>query len=92
MESSPAVAVRMAPLWVGAAPAIIAPDRLVEDLVGVPVVQGCAVRVPTFAKAVNFQVVRTIPSGAVVIGPRTDIRVVEGEQTGARAPAVSDLR
>src|SRR5262245_16215497 len=89
MESSPAVAVRMAPLWVGAAPAIIAPDRLVEDLVGVPVVQGCAVRVPTFAKAVNFQVVRTIPSGTVVIGPRTDIRVVEGEQTAARAPAVS---
>jgi transitional endoplasmic reticulum ATPase len=89
MESSPAVAVRMAPLWVGAAPAIIAADRLVEDLVGVPVIQGCAVRVPTFAKAVNFQVVRTIPSGAVVIRPRTDIRVVEGEQTAARAPAVS---
>jgi transitional endoplasmic reticulum ATPase len=89
MESSPAVAVRMAPLWVGAAPAIIAPERLLEDLVGVPVVQGCAVRVPTFAKAVNFQVVRTIPSGTVVINPRTDIRVVEGEPVAARAPAVS---
>ena len=37
----------------------------------------------------NFQVVRTIPSGPVVIGKRTDIRVVEGEQTAARAPAVS---
>jgi transitional endoplasmic reticulum ATPase len=89
VESSPAVAVRLAPLWAGAAPAIIAPDRLLEDLVGVPVIQGCAVRVPTFAKAVNFQVVRTIPAGTVVIGPRTDIRVVEGEQTAARAPAVS---
>ena len=89
VESAQAVAVRLAPLWAGAAPAIIAPERLLEDLVGVPVVQGCAVRVPTFAKAVNFQVVRTIPSGTVVIGPRTDIRVVEGEQTAAQAPAVS---
>ena len=89
VESAQAVSVRMAPLWAGAAPAIIAPERMLEDLVGVPVIQGCAVRVPTFAKAVNFQVVRTIPSGTVVIGPRTDIRVVEGEQTAARAPAVS---
>ncbi len=89
VESAPAVAVRFSPLWEGAAPAIIALDRLLEDLVGVPVVTGCAVRAPTFAKAVNFQVVRTIPSGPVVIGPRTDIRVVEGEQTAARAPAVS---
>src|SRR2546426_3528405 len=89
VESAQAVAVRMAPLWAGAAPAIIAPERMLEDLVGVPVIQGCAVRVPTFAKAVNFQVVRTIPSGTVVIGPRTDIRVVEGEAVAARAPAVA---
>ena len=89
IESVPAVAVRFSPLWAGAAPAIIAPERMLEDLQGVPVVAGCAVRVPTFAKAVNFQVVRTIPSGPVVIGKRTDIRVVEGEQTAARAPAVS---
>src|SRR5215470_5631182 len=89
MESSPAVAVRMAPLWVGAAPAIIAPERMLEDLANVPFLTGCVVRVPTFSKAVNFQVVRTIPAGTVVIGPRTDIRVVEGEQTAARAPAVS---
>jgi len=88
-ESEQAVAVRLSPLWVGAAPATIAPDRMLEDLVGVPVVAGSVVRVPTFAKAVNFQVVRTIPSGPVVIGKRTDIRVVEGEQTVARAPAVS---
>ncbi len=88
-ESEQAVAVRLSPLWVGAAPATIAPDRMLEDLVGVPVVAGSVVRVPTFAKAVNFQVVRTIPSGPVVIGKRTDIRVVEGEQTAARAPAVS---
>ena len=89
IESEPAVAVRLSPLWVGAAPATIAPDRMLEDLVGVPVIAGRVVRVPTFAKAVNFQVVRTIPSGAVVIGKRTDIRVVEGEQTAARAPSVS---
>src|SRR6201987_2812217 len=84
-----AVAVRLSPLWVGAAPAIIAPERMLEDLLDVPVIAGCVVRVPTFAKAVNFQVVRTIPSGPVVIGKRTDIRVVEGEQTPPRAPAVS---
>jgi len=89
IEREQAVAVRFAPLWVGAAPATIAPDRMLEDLVDVPVIAGCVVRVPTFAKAVNFQVVRTIPSGPVVIGRRTDIRVVEGEQTAARAPSVS---
>src|ERR1700740_3002903 len=89
IEYDEAVAVRLSPLWVGAAPAIIAPDRMLEDLLDVPVIAGCAVRVPTFAKAVNFQVVRTIPSGPVVIGKRTDIRVVEGEQTASRAPAVS---
>jgi transitional endoplasmic reticulum ATPase len=89
VETQQAVAVRLSPMWVGAAPATIAPDRMLEDLVGVPVVAGCAVRVPTFAKAVNFQVVRTIPAGPVVIGKRTDIRVVEGEQTLSRAPAVS---
>jgi transitional endoplasmic reticulum ATPase len=88
VESAQAVAVRLTPLWAGAAPAIIANDRLLEDLVGVPVMTGAAVRVPTFAKAVNFQVVRTIPSGPVVITPRTDIRVVEGEATAARAPSV----
>ena len=88
-ECEQAVAVRLSPLWVGAAPATIAPDRMLEDLAGVPVIAGCVVRVPTFAKAVNFQVVRTIPSGPVVIGKRTDLRVVEGEQTAARAPAVS---
>lgn len=89
IEYEQAVAVRFAPLWVGAAPATIAPDRMLEDLVGVPLITGSVVRVPTFAKAVNFQVVRTIPSGPVVIGKRTDIRVVEGEQTAARAPSVS---
>jgi transitional endoplasmic reticulum ATPase len=89
VESQQAVAVRLSPLWVGAPPAMIAPDRMLEDLDGVAVITGCAVRVPTFAKAVNFQVVRTIPSGPVVIGKRTDIRVVEGDQTASRAPAVS---
>src|SRR6202171_5139683 len=89
VETQAAVAVRFTPMWGRAPPATIAPDRMLEDLEGVPVVTGCAVRVPTFAKAVNFHVVRTIPSGPVVIGKRTDIRVVEGEQTPSRAPAVS---
>ncbi len=89
VETQQAVAVRLSPMWVGAAPATIAPDRILEDLVGVPVIAGCTVRVPTFAKAVNFHVARTIPSGPVVIGKRTDIRVVDGEQTSSRDPAVS---
>ena len=89
IERQDAVAVRLSPLWVGAAPAIIALERILEDLNGVPVMATNVVRVPTFAKAVNFQVVRTIPSGAVVIGKRTDIRVVEGDQTASRAPSVS---
>jgi len=89
VEHEQAVAVRLSPLWIGAAPATIAPERMLEDLVGVAVMAGGVVRVPTFAKAVNFQVVRTIPSGPVVIGKRTDLRVVEGEKTAARAPAVS---
>jgi transitional endoplasmic reticulum ATPase len=89
VEHSQAVAVRFTPLWVGAPPAIIAPDRMLEDLVDVPVMTGCVVRVPTFAKAVNFQVVRTIPAGPVVIGRRTDLRIVEGEQTPVHAPSVS---
>ena len=88
VESAHAVAIRLSPLWAGAAPAIIAPERILADLEGVPVVPGCVVRVPTYAKAVNFQVVRTIPSGPVVIGKRTDVRVVDGEQSAARAPAV----
>ena len=89
IERQDAVAVRFTPMWVGAAPAMIAQERMVEDLIDVPVMAGNVVRVPTFAKAVNFQVVRTIPSGAVVIGKRTDIRVVEGEQSASRAPSVS---
>jgi transitional endoplasmic reticulum ATPase len=90
VEHAHAVGVRLTPLWVGAAPAIIAPDRMLQDLIGVPIIAGCVVRVPTFAKAVNFQVVRTIPSGPVVITARTDIRIVEGEQIlGGRAPDVS---
>jgi transitional endoplasmic reticulum ATPase len=87
-EFAQAVAVRFTPLWSGAAPVIIANDRLLQDLVGVPVMGGAVVRAPTFAKALNFQVVRTIPGGPVVIGPRTDIRIVEGEQTPVNAPAV----
>jgi transitional endoplasmic reticulum ATPase len=89
VEHAQAVAVRLTPSWVGAPPAIIAPERMLEDLVNVPVITGSVIRVPTFAKAVNFQVVRTIPAGPVVIGPRTDLRIVEGEQTGVHAPVVS---
>ncbi len=89
VEHELAVAVRLTPMWIGAAPATVSPDRLLEDLVDVPVMTGSVIRVPTFAKAVNYQVVRTIPAGPVIIGKRTDIRIVEGESTVARVPAVS---
>jgi len=89
IESAAAVSIRLTPLWEGAAMAIIPPERILADLQGVPTMTGAAVRVPTFAKAVNFQVVRTLPAGPVVIGPRTDLRIVEGESTAVRAPAVS---
>jgi transitional endoplasmic reticulum ATPase len=89
VEAAQAVAVRLTPLWVGAAPAIVAHERLLEDLAGVPVMTGSAIRVPTFAKAINFQVVRTMPGGPVIINPRTDIRIVEGEPTVGTAPSVS---
>src|SRR3970040_56299 len=62
---------------------------MLDDLMGVPVVTGAIVRVPTFAKAVNFQVVRTIPAGPVVIDRRTDLRVGEGDQSTAQAPGIS---
>jgi len=88
-EAAAAVAIRLTPLWEGAATAIVEPDRILEDVNGVPVIAGAALRVPTFAKAINFQVVRTIPDGVVVVGPRTDIRIVEGEATAVRAPSVS---
>src|SRR5204863_7347653 len=54
VESGHAVAVRLTPLAAGTAPASIAVERILDDLQGVPVVNGTAVRVPTFAKAVNF--------------------------------------
>jgi formylmethanofuran dehydrogenase subunit D len=37
IEREQAVAVRLSPLWVGAAPATIAPERMLEDLIDVPV-------------------------------------------------------
>src|SRR5882724_6500874 len=40
IEREQAVAVRLSPLWVGAAPATIAPERMLEDLIDVPVMAG----------------------------------------------------
>ncbi len=89
VEHSAAVAVRLAGVVAGGAHGAISRERMLEDLIGVPVVTGAIVRVPTFAKAVNFQVVRTIPSGPVVIDKRTDLRVVEGDHAAAPAPGIS---
>src|SRR6202047_1122471 len=41
IEHGQAVAVRFSPLWMGAAPAIIATERMLQDLIGVPVGVGC---------------------------------------------------
>ena len=89
VDHGTALSVRLSPLTSGSPQAGITPERMLEDLAGVPVITGCIVRVPTFAKAVNFQVVRTIPAGPVVIDKRTDIRIVESEQSTAHAPGVS---
>ena len=48
VEHSQALAVRLSPMWVGAAPAIIAPERIVEDLTNVPVTQGCVAMIAAF--------------------------------------------
>ena len=88
VEHGTAVSVRLSPAG-GAAHTAISPERLLEDLAGVPVTTGTLVRVPTFAKAVNFQVTRTIPAGPVVIDRRTDLRVVEGDDRSDKAPRIS---
>ncbi len=88
VEHGAAVSVRLASVG-GSTPTAISPERILEDLRGVPVITGAIVRVPTFAKAVNFQVKRTIPSGPVLIDRRTDLRVVEGDQSTAQAPGIS---
>ncbi len=90
VESAQAVAVRLTPLWAGAAPAIIAPERMLEDLVGRPG------HLRLRRARADVRQGGELPGGADDSGrtgrhrqaPR-DIRVVEGEPTAARAPAVS---
>jgi transitional endoplasmic reticulum ATPase len=89
VEHGTAVSVRLANLGGVINQAAITPERIVEDLEGVAVITGCVVRVPTFAKAVNFQVVRTLPAGPVIIDKRTDVRVVEGDDRTVQAPGIS---
>jgi transitional endoplasmic reticulum ATPase len=89
VEHGTAVTVRLACLSGPVGQAMITPARMVEDLDGVVVITGSVVRVPTFAKAVNFQVVRTIPAGPVVIDRRTDIRLVDGDDRAPQAPGIS---
>ncbi|MGH9385668.1 MAG: AAA family ATPase [Vicinamibacterales bacterium] len=89
VEHSTAVSVRLASLGGQTGQAAVTPARILEDLEGVALVTGCVVRVSTFAKAVNFQVVRTIPAGPVVIDRRTDVRVMEGEDRAVQAPGIS---
>jgi transitional endoplasmic reticulum ATPase len=89
VDHGTAVSVRLVPIGGTAAQAIVSRERLLEDLLGVPVITGAIVRLPTFAKAVSFQVARTIPAGPVVIDRRTDLRVMEGDPGTAQAPGIS---
>ena len=89
VEHATAVAVRLSALSADHGQDAITPARLLQDLQGVAVTAGSVVRLPTYAKALNFQVARTIPDGPVVIGKRTDIRFIEGEQSAAHAPGIS---
>ena len=89
VEHGTAVSVRLTSTADGSAQTAISLEKMLEDLIGVPVVTGAVVRVPTFAKPVNFQVIRTIPGGPVVIDRRTDLRVVAGEPSTAQAPWIS---
>jgi transitional endoplasmic reticulum ATPase len=89
VEAGTAVSVRLASSADGSAQTTISLEKIHQDLIGVPVVAGAVVRVPTFAKPVNFQVVRTIPAGPVVVDRRTDLRVVAGEPSATQAPGIS---
>lgn len=89
IEHGTAVSVRLASLSGPAGHEAITPARLLEDLDGVVVMTGCIVRVPTFAKAVNFQVVRTLPAGPVVLNRRTDVRIVESDDRAVQPPGIS---
>jgi transitional endoplasmic reticulum ATPase len=89
VEHGTAISVRLAAVGGGSTPTVISPERMLEDLIGVPVVTGALVRVPTFAKPVNFQVARAIPAGPVVIDRRTDVRVVEADASTVQAPGIS---
>jgi transitional endoplasmic reticulum ATPase len=89
VDHGTAVSVRLASLSGPVGQTAITPARMVEDLQGVVVIAGGVVRVPTFAKAVNFQVVRTIPAGPVVIDKRSDIRIVDTDDRAPHAPGIS---
>jgi transitional endoplasmic reticulum ATPase len=89
VEHGIAVSVRLASLGGPVGHAGLTPARIVEDLHGVVVIAGSIVRVPTFAKAVSFQVVRTMPEGPVVIDRRTDIRIVDVDERTVQPPGVS---
>ncbi len=89
VEHGTAVSVRLASLSGPTVHEAITPARILEDLDGLVVITGSVVRVPTFAKAVNFQVVRTLPAGPVVIDRRTDVRIVDGDERAVQSPGVS---
>ena len=89
VEHAAAVSVRVALVGTGASAPNVTTDRLLEALDGAPVLTGCLLRLPTFAKAVCLQVVRTVPEGPVVIDGRTDLRLVDGEPRTTPAPGVS---
>ncbi|MGQ0735377.1 MAG: AAA family ATPase [Acidobacteriota bacterium] len=89
VEHGTAVSVRLASLGGPVGHAGLTPARILEDLEGVALVAGSVVRVPTFAKAVSFQVVRTMPAGPVIVDRRTDVRLVDSDERAGQPPGVS---
>ena len=85
----PGRSVVLAPLDGGRAVAGPQARYLAKLLDGIPVVAGDQVRVNLFGTRMqNFSVIQTVPTGAVLIGPATAVRV-EGESKGETRAAIT---
>jgi len=80
------VAVRFSPLWVGVAPAVIAPQQMLEDLEGVSGCRRLRRARADVCQSGEFSGGAHDSLGTCCHRKRTDIRVVEGEQTTCALP------
>jgi len=84
IEGEQAVAVRLSPLWVGAAPATIAPDRMLEDLAGADIESLC--KKATLLAIAEFQEGTRIAPFIVL---RSDFLAVLDSERGSPKAVVS---